>query len=78
VKLAHDLLTPQMPADTRRLVAPARIDYVTLFLAIAVMVAKPTGDDGGLLAVLAAIWVAGMTWSLNGARAVAEPGAAAA
>ena len=69
-------LTPQSLADTRRLLALARIDYVTLFLVIAVMITKPTGDDGGLLAVLAAIWLAGLAWSLNSARAVAEPATA--
>lgn len=69
-------LTPQSLADTRRLLALARIDYVTLFLVIAVMVTKPTGDDGGLLAVLAGIWLAGLAWSLNSARAVPEPATA--
>lgn len=71
-------LTPQTLADARRLLALARIDYVTLFLVIAVMTVKPTGDDGGVLAAMAAIWLAGLAWSVASARAVPEPGAAPA
>jgi uncharacterized membrane protein len=71
-------LTPQTLADARRLLALARIDYVTLFLVIAVMVTKPTGDDGGLLIAMAAIWIAGLAWSITSARSVAEPDAAPA
>jgi uncharacterized membrane protein len=71
-------LTPQTLADTRRLLALARIDYVTLFLVIAVMSVKPTGDDGGVLAAMAAIWLAGLAWSIASARAVAQPDAAPA
>ena len=65
-------------ADARRLLALARIDYVTLFLVIAVMAIKPTGDDSGVLIALAAIWLAGLGYAINRAQAVGDPGEATA
>src|SRR5687768_9783131 len=63
-------LTPASLADTRRLLALARIDYVTLFLVIAIMVIKPTGDDTGVLIGMAAIWVLGLAYSISRHQAV--------
>ena len=42
-------LTPDLRTDIRKLIVMARLDYVVLFLVIADMVFKPTGDDAGLL-----------------------------
>jgi uncharacterized membrane protein len=71
-------LTPASLADTRRLLALARIDYVTLFLVIAIMVIKPTGDDTGVLIGMAAIWVLGLAYSITRHQAVGQPGEATA
>ena len=38
------------------------MDTVVLYLVVAVMVLKPTGDDVGLLVAMAAIVVAGLAW----------------
>ena len=66
-------LTSVSLAEARRLLALARIDYVTLFLVIADMAIKPTGDDTGLLIAMAAIWVAGLGYAISRARAVGQP-----
>jgi uncharacterized membrane protein len=65
--------TPASYADARRLLALARIDYVVLLLVIADMVIKPTGDDVGILLVMAAILVAGLAWSITRAQAIGRP-----
>jgi hypothetical protein len=39
-----------------------------LFLVVAVMVTKPTGDDTGLLVGMAAIFLAGIAVTLAGVR----------
>jgi uncharacterized membrane protein len=66
-------MTPVALAEARRLLALARIDYVTLFLVIAIMALKPTGDDVGLLIGMAAIFVIGLAWSITVAQAVTVP-----
>jgi uncharacterized membrane protein len=71
-------LTPTSLADTRRLLALARIDYVVLFLVIADMAIKPTGDDVALLIVMAAVFALGLGWTISRAQAVATPGEAPA
>ena len=71
-------LTPVSLAETRRLLALARIDYVVLFLVIADMAIKPTGDDVGILIVMAAILAGGVAWTINRAQAIATPGEAPA
>jgi hypothetical protein len=48
----------------------ARLDYVTLFLVIADMVIKPTGDDAGVLIGMAVILVAGIAYILSRLRAL--------
>jgi hypothetical protein len=65
-------------AETRRLLALARIDYVVLFLVIADMAAKPTGDDAGLLIAMAIVFAAGLYWTISTAQAIRAPGEAAA
>jgi uncharacterized membrane protein len=63
-------LTPQLRTDIRKLIVMARLDYVVLFLVIADMVLKPTGDDVGLLIGMAVILVAGIAFILNRLRAL--------
>ena len=65
-------MSPEAAAETRKLFTIARIDYVVLFLVVAVMVAKPTADDVGLLVALAAILVAAVAYTVWQARSVAE------
>jgi hypothetical protein len=71
-------MTPVSLAEARRLLALARIDYVVLFLVIADMAIKPTGDDVGILIVMAAIAAAGLGWAINSAQSVSTPGEAPA
>jgi uncharacterized membrane protein len=71
-------LTAASLADARRLLALARIDYVVLFLVIADMAVKPTGDDVGLLIAMAAVCVLGVGWAINAFQAVQTPGEATA
>jgi uncharacterized membrane protein len=71
-------LTPVSLAEARRLLALARIDYVVLFLVIADMAIKPTGDDVGILIVMAAIAAAGLGWAISAAQSVGTPGEAPA
>jgi uncharacterized membrane protein len=66
-------LSPVALAETRRLLALARIDYVVLFLVIADMAIKPTGDDVGILVVMAAIFTAGLIWTVSRAQAITTP-----
>jgi uncharacterized membrane protein len=71
-------LSPLALAETRRLLALARIDYVVLFLVIADMAIKPTGDDVGVLILMAAILTAGVIWTVTRAQAITTPGEAPA
>jgi hypothetical protein len=50
----------------------ARLDYVVLFLVVADMVIKPTGDDAAVLIVMALIAVAGVAYVVLGVRALNE------
>jgi uncharacterized membrane protein len=61
-------VTPPMALEMRRVLLLARIDTVVLFLVVAVMVTKPTGDDTGLLVGMAAIFLAGIAVTLAGVR----------
>jgi hypothetical protein len=61
-------VTPALAVEMRRVLTLARIDTVVLFLVVAVMVMKPTGDDAGLLVAMAAILVAGVGLTLAGVR----------
>jgi uncharacterized membrane protein len=73
------VMTPEATLAGRRLLTLARIDYVVLFLVVFDMVAKPSGDDVGLLVGMALVLVAGagyFTWrarSLAGASPAAGP-----
>ena len=74
-------LTPQLRTDIRKLIVMARLDYVVLFLVIADMVFKPTGDDAGLLIGMAAILLVGIAYIVSRVRALdaeAQPAPSAA
>ena len=73
---AGGTLTPIARAEAERLLTLARIDYVVLFLVVADMVLKPTGDDVATLVVMAAVLAVGVAWVLARARSVAAPEAA--
>ena len=53
-------VTPALAAEMRSVLTLARVDSVVLFLVVAVMVIKPTGDDVGVLVAMAAIFLGGV------------------
>ena len=63
-------LTPELRAQIRKLIVTARVDYVTFALVVLDMVAKPTGDDTGLLVAMALILVAGIAYIAVSVRAI--------
>jgi uncharacterized membrane protein len=71
-------LTPELRTDVRRLIVKSRLDYVVLFLVIADMVTKPTGDDVAVLVGMALIAAAGVASVLVSLRGAAEPAGATA
>jgi uncharacterized membrane protein len=62
-------MSAPIAVEMRRVLLFGRIDTVVLFLVVAVMVLKPTGDDGGVLAAMAAILVAGVALTVSAMRA---------
>jgi uncharacterized membrane protein len=70
-------MSPAALYETRRMMALARIDYVSLLLVIAVMAIKPTGSDALFLAALAAVLLGGAALVYTRARAIAPPTPAA-
>jgi uncharacterized membrane protein len=71
-------LSPRLRADIRKLIVTARVDYVTFALVVFDMVAKPTGDDVGVLVAMAAILAAGIAYIVVGVRAIEADSAQAA
>ena len=70
-------MSPEAMLETKKLLAKGRVDTVVLYLVVAVMVLKPTGDDVGLLVAMAVIVAAGLAWAAMRLRALdAEAGAA--
>ena len=65
-------MSPEAAGETRKLFTIARIDYVVLFLVVAVMVTKPTVDDVGLLVALAATLAVAVAYTVWQARSVGE------
>src|SRR3954470_9870480 len=63
-------LTPELRVRIRKLIVMARVDYVTFALVVLDMVAKPTGDDTGLLVAMALILVAGVAYIAVGVRSI--------
>jgi uncharacterized membrane protein len=63
-------LTPHTFVELQKLLVKARSDYVVLFLVIADMVIKPTGDDVAVLVVMALIALAGVAYIFARVRAI--------
>jgi uncharacterized membrane protein len=63
--------------EMRRVMMLARLDFAALFAIVALMVLKPTGDDIGVLAVIAAAVGAWWAFVLSKLRALDEAPAAA-
>jgi uncharacterized membrane protein len=61
-------MSPSIAAEMRRVLMLARVDSVVLFLVVADMVIKPTGDDTGLLVAMAAILLAGIALTVATVR----------
>ena len=70
--------TGEVITDARRLLIYARLDYVLFLLIILDMVAKPTGDDVGLLVFMALALVLGISATVLRARAITDRGMTAA
>jgi uncharacterized membrane protein len=70
--------TPEIAAEIRRTLTLARTDYVVLFLVVADMTLKPTGDDVGLLVVMALILVAAVAYVVSRTRSIEAPAPASA
>ena len=68
--LERDGMTPTASVEIRKLLTKGRVDTVVLYLVVAVMVLKPTGDDVGLLVAMAAIVAAGLAWVAMQLRAI--------
>lgn len=68
-------MSPEAAYESRKLLALARIDYVTLVLVIAVMAIKPTGDDVLLLVAMAAVLAGGLAYAISRANAIGRPAA---
>ena len=75
--IERDGMTSEALLEIRRLLVKGRVDTVVLYLVVAVMALKPTGDDVALLAVMAALVVAGVGYVLARLRALDEGAAAA-
>jgi uncharacterized membrane protein len=68
--LERDGMTPATLVEVKKLLVKARVDYVVLFLVIADMVIKPTGDDVAVLIVMALIAIGGVAYILTSLRAL--------
>jgi hypothetical protein len=66
------VVTPQAEIEIRRIFAVARIDYTVLYLVIFDMVVKPTGDDTGVLIVMAAAVALGIFAAVSKYRSIGE------
>ena len=55
-------MSPDAETAIRKLLTKARVDTVVLYLVVAVMVLKPTGEDVGILVAMGAIVVAGLAF----------------
>jgi hypothetical protein len=63
-------MTPQTLLDVKRLLVKARSDYVVLFLVVADMIIKPTGDDVVVLIVMGLFALAGVAYIMVSLRAL--------
>jgi uncharacterized membrane protein len=68
-------MSAEAEIEIRKLLTKGRFDTVVLYLVVAIMALKPTGDDVGILAVLAAIVVAGAAYVVLRLRQIDEDAA---
>jgi uncharacterized membrane protein len=66
----RDGMTHEAEIEIRKLLTKGRVDTIVLYLVVAVMVLKPTGDDVGLLVAMAAIVAAGLAYVAARLRAI--------
>jgi uncharacterized membrane protein len=65
-------MSAEAEVEIRKLITKGRFDTVVLYLVVAVMALKPTGDDVGILVALAAIVVAGAAYVAMRLRQIDE------
>ena len=70
-------MSPRAMYEAKRMLALARIDYITLYLVVAIMAIKPTGDDVATLVVMGLVLVGGAALIFSRARAIEPPPPAA-
>jgi hypothetical protein len=70
-------LTPALRTEIRKLIVKSRVDYVVLTLVVFDMIAKPTGDDTGMLIAMGAVLVAGIAYIVARLRAIDSEAAGA-
>ena len=63
-------LSSEALLEIRKLLTKGRIDTVVLYLVVAVMALKPTGDDVAVLAVMGAIVAGGLLYTARRVRAL--------
>jgi hypothetical protein len=63
-------MSPPAYAAARRMIVFSRLDYVVLYLVVADMVLKPTGEDTGTLVVMGIILVGATLFFFGRARAL--------
>ena len=77
-KIAHMIeeaggtYTDAVDVEARKLLTLARIDTFVLVLVVADMALKPSGDDVGLLAVMALILVGGVAYTVSKYKTIEE------
>ena len=74
--LQRDGVTPEVGTKITQLITLGRIDLVVLYLVVADMVLKPTGDDVGVLIAMAVIAIAAIAFFTSQARAVGQTASA--
>jgi uncharacterized membrane protein len=75
--LSTEGMTPAAATKITQLLTLGRIDLVVLYLVVADMAIKPTGDDVGVLVGMALIVIAATLFFTSRAKAVGEPRATA-
>jgi uncharacterized membrane protein len=66
-------MTPAATYEARRMLVLGRTDYLVLGLVVIDMAIKPSGDDVGVLVVMALLLLAGITYVLAAYRGIEEP-----
>ncbi len=68
--LARDGMSAEAVREIRKLLAKGRVDAIVLYLVVAIMALKPTGDDVAVLAAMAAMVVAGLLYTARRVKAI--------